>query len=298
MTLNLTDEKLQQQKLKTLFEWKRLYIEALIAALNPKGETLEIGFDLGFGAESIQKRHPKKHTIIESDPEIFDHAKQWANGRPNVAVLKGRWQDLLPNLGKFEAIFFNDYSHREQDLSLLNFLFPEDYRKKLAEAKKFISSFDDQIAELHLKFSNKDIEAFYQKMGKSNLKELPLFFKKLKENGNISNEQYETYMKKYKLQSGAGAAKSPEGQVQKQSANKPPAKSDMLICLEECLKNHMAVGSRFSCFLNTPSSLYEDAQFFDAIITDPNIDYKEDTVTLKMSDKPRDALIVRVEKTG
>jgi hypothetical protein len=268
-------------------EWKQKYTEALIDALKPSGNTLEIGFGKGFGAEAIQKHHPKALTIIEADQEVFEKAKKWGANRPNTTIIKGEWKEVLPKLNKFDAIFFNDYAHDEQEISIINFLFPEDARKSLEEAKKLIGMLEEQMVQSKSQFSDKEIEDFYKKVGQFYKYKLPFFFKRLKENGNITDSQYKNCVKKYQLDSQETGRKSPLSLTDK---------SEMLECLELCLKNHMVGKSRFSCFLNNQISKYEDSDFFDRIITNPDIDYKESSISIKLADKPRDALIMIVEK--
>ena len=215
-----------------------------------------------------RQHHPKTHTIIESNPQIIDEAKKWADQKQNISILEGRWETILSNLGTFDAIYFNDYPP-EQDIAIMNFLFPEDTLNTSTEAKKLLGFLEEQMSQLTMKFSDQDIEDFYEKVGKCNLKEMPNFFQKLRDNGNISDTQYEDSVKKYRL-----------SELQETCKDNPPdlpKKTDnlLLLCLEECLKKHMNKMGRFSTFLESQISKYEDSQFFDNIITNPDIDYKE-----------------------
>lgn len=279
-----------EDKLNILLEWKQLYAEALIDAIKPTGDVLQIGFCHGFAAECIQKHHPKTHIIIEANPEEVTKAISWINGRKNIKVIQGKWEDALATMGSFETIFFHDYPSPDHDVSIINFLFPEYTLKASNEAKKLLSFLEEQMSKLTAKFTDQDIEDFYQKIGKSNPNEMPAFFKKLKDNNNISDVQYEKYIKYFeKKQQGKLAKPNPE-EIIKKSDN-------MLEFLEECLKNHMIKGSRFSAFLVTQKSKYEDSQFFDNIITNTNIDFQENLIPIKMSDKTREALVILVEKS-
>jgi len=272
-----------------LLEWKKLYTEALIDALSPTGDVLEVGFDLGFAAMSIQKHRPKTHIIIESDPQVANEARKWANKNPNITIIQGPWKEVLNDLGTFDAIFFNHYPRVEQDIEITNFLFPKSTFQASREAQELLGLLEDQVAEITMKFSDSEIEDFYQKIGKFNLKELPEFFRKLKENGNISEEQYENAAKKYRFSELQEASAS--------SSSKLPEKSDdTLLFLEECLQSHMHRGARFSSFLSSQISKYQDSQFFDKIITNPDVEYKEPLVSIKISGTTREALIMLVEK--
>lgn len=275
---------------KILLEWKKLYTEALIDALSPAGDVLEIGFGTELAAELIQHRHPKTHTIIESNRQIFEGAKKWADQKQNINIIEGRWETILSNLGTFDAIFYNDYPS-EHDIAIMNFLFSEDSFKTSVEAKKLLDLLNEQMSQLTMKFSDQDIEDFFQKVGQFNLKEMPNFFQKLRVNGNISETQYEDSAKKFHL--------SEFQETRKNSQSDLPKKTDNLfLCLEECLKNHMNKSGRFSSFLISQASKYEDPQFFDSIITNPSIDYKESSVQINTSDKVRYGLIMIVEKSS
>lgn len=252
-----------------LSEWKKLYTEALIDALHPKGDVLEIGFGNGNAANRIQHHKPKTHTIFESNPKIVAEAKKWAAQKENVKII-----ETLPSKS-FDTIFF----HTENDMAILNFLFPEDSLKATAEAQKLLGSLEKQMNQVTMKFSDKDIEDFYHKIGQHNSSELPQFFKTLKKNGNITEKQYNDSVKKYHL-----------------NEPQPKQPDPLLLCLETCLKSHLNKKGRFSAFLSNPLSKYSDSQFFESIITNPDIDYKESASPIKTSDKPRDGLIMLVEK--
>lgn len=275
-----------EDNLKILLEWKKLYTESLVDALYPKGDVLEIGFGTGIAAKRIQYHHPKTHTIIESNPQIIEEAKKWASQNENIKIIEGRWETILPKQGTFDAIFFNDYLS-ENDIAIMNFLFPEDALKTSAEAKKLLGLLEEQMSHLTMKFSDQDIEDFYQNVGQFNPKEMPKFFQKLRGNGNISETQYKDSIKKL-------------NRLQETSKNNlpdlPKQTDNLLLCLEECLKNHMNKKGRFSSFLNNQISKYEDSKFFDSIITNPEIDYKESSVSINTSDKAREGIILLVEK--
>lgn len=275
-----------EDSLKILLEWKKLYTESLVDALYPKGDVLEIGFGAGIAAKRIQYHRPKMHTILESNPQIIEEAKKWAAQKENIRIIEGKWETILPTQGTFDAIFFNDYPS-EDDIAIMNFLFPEDTLKTSTEAKKLLSLLEEQMSHLTMKFSDQDIEDFYQNMGQFNSKEMPKFFQKLRDNGNISEMQYNDSIKKYNRHQETSKNSQPD---------LPKQTDSLLVCLEECLKNHMNKNGRFSSFLNNQISKYEDSKFFDNIITNPEIDYKESSVQINTSDKARDGIIMLVEK--
>ena len=69
---------------------------------------LEIGFGCGYSAEHIQRCTPRSHTIIECAPSVLERLRPWAATRPSVTVIEGTWQAMLPALGVFDCIFFDD----------------------------------------------------------------------------------------------------------------------------------------------------------------------------------------------
>lgn len=279
-----------EEKLKILTEWKKLYSEALINALHPSGDILQIGFGTDFIADQLQKNNPKSHTIIESNPEEAEAAQKWAHNKKNVHIIKGNWNKSLSKLGTFDAIFFNEYP-LEYEIAIMNFLFPEDTFKTSKEVKKLIHSVEEQLSQMSLQFTDKDIEEFYQEIGKHHMSEMHDFFEKLRENGNITEAQYNHAAKKYHF-----------SEIEKQEKNKTQetpeeqAANNMLSFLGECLKKHMNNNAAFVTFLDSQTSKYENSQYYSNIISNPHIDYKESKVQIKTSDHPREGLIAVIKK--
>jgi hypothetical protein len=100
---------LSDQKEQVIMEWERPYMEACIDLLKPKGDVLEIGFGCGYSANHIQNYGPKSHTIIECNDIIFKKLEKWAKDKPNVKIVKGRWQSVIHQLGLFDEIFIDDF---------------------------------------------------------------------------------------------------------------------------------------------------------------------------------------------
>ncbi|CAN0528409.1 unnamed protein product, partial [Scytosiphon promiscuus] len=74
-----------------------------------ESNVLEIGFGCGDSADRIQEFSPRSHTVVEPDPIVLDRMKGWAEGRPGVRVVEGFWQTALPALGRYDAVFFDDF---------------------------------------------------------------------------------------------------------------------------------------------------------------------------------------------
>lgn len=271
----------KDKKYKAFMDWKKSYIELLIDELKPFGDTLEIGFGLGISAERLQKYEVKSHTIIEVNPQIAEKAKIWSTKHNNVRIIQDSWQNALPNLGIFDAIFFNAYPIESgEELS------SEDASGISNSINTLLVDLKNQMSQINIKFTDKEIDEFYNKIGQFNLNVLPEFLNGLKNRGNISPQQYENSIKKYKL----------ENKSINQSSELKEAEP-MLTFLEACINNHMKIGSRFTSFLLNSKSKFEDTVFFDRIITTPELEYTENLVPIKsFEDKPREALLFIVKK--
>lgn len=81
------------------------------------GDILNVGFGLGLIDEQIQQHNPTSHTIIEAHPDVYAHMLQlgW-DKRPGVRILFGRWQEVLPQLGTYDGIFFDTYGEYDQEI--------------------------------------------------------------------------------------------------------------------------------------------------------------------------------------
>jgi guanidinoacetate N-methyltransferase len=97
---------------QVMMEWEKPYMKALVERLSPSGDVLEIGFGLGYSASYISEYPITSYTVIESDPEVAKRALDWASNQTfPVRVVEGPWQETLKYLGKFDAIFFDDFAH-------------------------------------------------------------------------------------------------------------------------------------------------------------------------------------------
>ncbi|PIS03443.1 MAG: hypothetical protein COT85_00225 [Chlamydiae bacterium CG10_big_fil_rev_8_21_14_0_10_42_34] len=108
-----------------------------------------------------------------------------------------------------------------------------------------------------MKYSESDVDVFCKTVTEKEA--LSRFLSELEQNGQIDLALKEKMIKKYHL-----------------SHEKPPAakrSGQMLDFLKHCIDSHMRKKSRFSCFLK---SELDDPQFFDEIIVNPFLDYRED----------------------
>lgn len=264
-----------EDKNAILSEWISGYNEAIIDVLQPKGDFLQIGFSSNLNQDQLKKFLLKKFVIIEPDPSLILQARLWAKSVPNVEIIKGSWETALPNLGAFDTIYYNDALAPEQQLQFVNFLFPQDTLVFNQEAKKLLDLITEEMSECKKQFTNEEIEDFYQKKGKRLSNEFPDFLKKLRENGNITQAQYDMYIKK-KLEP------------------VPPKSDPMLQCLKECLKKHLKKGGQFTAFLYDQKSKFTDTPFFEEIIDNIDLDYTETTRVVKTTQKDLETLVIKV----
>ncbi|KAG2430741.1 hypothetical protein HYH02_013580 [Chlamydomonas schloesseri] len=84
------------------------------------GHVVNVGFGLGIVDTAIQSHRPDRHTIIEAHPDVLEHMARtgWAD-KPNVRILRGRWQDVLPELlaeAPYDGIFFDTYGEYYEEM--------------------------------------------------------------------------------------------------------------------------------------------------------------------------------------
>ena len=112
---------LQDNGNQIMMEWEKPYMEACIDKLNPYGRVLEMGFGLGYSANRIQTyENVKEHVIIECSPVVWKKMEPFLEKYPKAKLEKGRWQDILAELGKFDCIFFDDTADQVTERLNLN----------------------------------------------------------------------------------------------------------------------------------------------------------------------------------
>jgi hypothetical protein len=93
-------------------EWEKPYMVECINKLNPTGNVLEIGFGMGYSATAIINSGTiTSYTVVECCPTVWDKVEEFSDKHPNIPInlVKGRWEDVLITLGKYDSIFFDDY---------------------------------------------------------------------------------------------------------------------------------------------------------------------------------------------
>lgn len=274
----------KENKKQLLNEWKKAYAKGLIEALAPSGDFLQIGFSRDT-ADYFQNFKVNSHTIIASTPEAIQEGIEWASKDPSRKIIQGSWIKELPKLGKFNTILFNEYTELDESQTL-NYILSDEIIAGVAQTKELLQELGKEMAQVSAKYSNEELESFYQKIGQHKKDKVNHFFRNLMVNGNITKEQYNDFIRKHNLEF---VEPIQEGLI----LDKPAA---MIQCLQECLNSHMEVGSRFAAFSNDIVSKYDDAHFFDQIITNYEVDFKEKLIPLNLQGKNFEALVLLVEK--
>lgn len=279
------DVLLKDGKFQVMMEWEKPYMIACIDALQPFGDVLEIGFGLGYSADQIQSYRPKSHTIIEYHPVVASHARKWAECHPNVTIIEDTWQNALPGLGLFDCIFFDDYPlqseqemqkmHEESSHSQLLLRKGEQLLKDVEETLPFLSE---------IKYSDADLKGLMEEIPlvqKNQIHQFTRFLKELFEREQISESQFQKILTDF-VQKKKLSEEETETFMRKAEKKSPMAEPSerLFTFLNQCLASHMRKEARFSCFLSSAGSKYQDEKFINEIITNPNLDYHEEEIAI------------------
>ncbi len=303
---------LKEGKFQVMMEWERPYMEACIDALQPFGDILEIGFGCGYSARRIQSYHPKSHTIIEYDPMVADRARQFSKEYPSVNIIEDTWQHALDSLGVFDAIFFDDYPLETGEQTQKMKEATDNSHEVLEKGKKVIAEVQAFIApHLQQSYHDEDLIEFLELATSMEMMQpvyLLSFLEEFKRKNQITTNQQEMAVKAA-LSKGLISISDLASFVPKDSA--PPQSlfdfrqnGDRLFeFLSYALKKHMRKGSRFSCFLEDPTSKFEDKKFLEHIIVNPYLEYVEKWINVEVPKscqyyKGETALVMTITKMG
>lgn len=260
-------QKIDQEKEKMKAQ-EQAYAHALNDELHLRGDILEIGFGLGYVAQKLQSIPLKSLTLIEKNPEVIQKAKTWISQQKNVTFIEKSWEEALPTLQVFDSVFFNDFFYQERDKTK-NFNLQQKSKTDFQD-KELLDTLKNQYSLIDKKFSDQEIDEFYQKIGKFNLQALPAFFEGLKEKKCISDLQYNQMIKKYAQDKQA---------LPKQIEEK--FLSPLLSFLEKSINKNMRKGSRIFSISEDLTSKYEDREFFEKVIENPQLKYKEQIISFQ-----------------
>lgn len=247
--------------LQVMMEWERPYMEACIAALKPTGRVLEVGFGLGYSADAIQSYKPKSHSIIECDPIVLKRAEAWADGKKGVKLVEGTWQDRLADLGKFDQVFFDDYTpYSEEEVDAV--------QQTIDAQKQAADKADDMHKQLRVEldrfkgvtFSDADLQDFLgylQEHQDVDSQQVQRFVDQLVEQGNITAGQKARFLREYTVDSALAAADAAleeapsERERLAQFQAQPLRQGDRLLgFFEICLESHMEKGARITAYFD------------------------------------------------
>ncbi|CAI5995163.1 unnamed protein product [Closterium sp. NIES-64] len=107
-----------------MMKWEGALMQAHAQAICQQGgDILNIGFGMGIIDTAIAARIGqseggiRSHTIVEAHPDVIARMKgEGWHEREGVRVVEGRWQDVLPQLGQYDGIFFDTYGEYYDDL--------------------------------------------------------------------------------------------------------------------------------------------------------------------------------------
>jgi guanidinoacetate N-methyltransferase len=107
-----TDDAMRIGAWPVMYAWERPLMELFARELcGPAADLLEIGFGMGVFAEAAAARGAKSHTIIEPHPALVPEARAFCRRQGRHArVVAGYWQEVLGELGRYDAIFYDSYS--------------------------------------------------------------------------------------------------------------------------------------------------------------------------------------------
>jgi len=263
-------------------EWKKQYLKALIEALNPQGDVLQVGFHSHECIQEIQSFELKSHTLIENDPKVLVEARKWA---PTVKIIEKSWKNALSELGIFHTLLFHCLSsdQKENKKAKSNVSFHQSNSSSslhgigslaFSQAKETINMVENMFPSLHsIQYSDADIDAFLQMSDPALTDQLFLFLNQLKKSGQISEEQWERAVRQHKK-----TDEIPE--------------DPLVLFLQHCLQSHMSKGSIASWLSASPTSKHDCPLFFEHIVTHPDVDYQEKMIPLE----GREVLVMTVQK--
>ena len=294
---------LKDGKFQVMMEWERPYMEACVEALNPTGSVLEIGFGCGYSARKFQTYPIDSHTIIEYHPTVIAQAKKWAENHPNVTLVHDTWQNALEKLGTFDTIFFDDYPlENEKEIAAIK----KDQTRAipiLTKGKKLLSSVNTQFTELQTQaYSDQDLDYFFTKMSKNRLVDpahFLKFFTDLQERKQITSEQYTQILDRLLKEELISA--EAQSAFQEEPCPFRSSHDRFFTFLKSCLDHHTHKGSKISCFLEDPTSKYNDPKFTKTIIENPHLHYQEKRIPITPSPhcsyyKATEALVITITR--
>ncbi|MBS0620234.1 MAG: class I SAM-dependent methyltransferase [Verrucomicrobia bacterium] len=269
---------------QVMMEWEKPYMIACIDALKPSGDVLEVGFGLGYSATHIQSYHPKSHTIIEYHPVVAARAREWAKSYPNVTIVESTWQEALASLGEFDAIFFDDYPLESEAVFEKRRADSLQSEGIVKQGQALVKSVEETFPHMkEIRYSDADLSELAAQVipqGKAVVFQCAQFLHELASRGQITPSQAERLLSQF-LE--AGLLTQEEAKPASKMACPPQANDRLYQFLRACLQSHLRKEGRFSCFLSSATSKFEDDYFMKEIIENPSLDFHEEEISIEVS---------------
>ena len=104
------------QELQVMMSWEDNIMKASADYICENGgDILEIGFGMGISADYIQANNINSHTIVENHPQIIERLKTWAQGKSNVIIIEGDWNDVKDSLSTYDGLFYDTFGDENID---------------------------------------------------------------------------------------------------------------------------------------------------------------------------------------
>lgn len=237
-------------------------LDAFIHASPLTGDVLQLGVGRRSVSEAIRTHTPTPHTLIPLDEE---------------------WQETLSKQKLFDTILFiPPYHHFEEgDVT--------DELSLVTDGRKMIQEIENQFTCLKkIVYTDTDIDHFFNFLERDTLvdpKHFLHFFAELEGKGNITPGQREAIL--LRLETEGLVSKELLETYDTQEAA-PTARENwatrenalFFSALKECLAHHMKKGAVFRGYLYNVHSKLEDNTFFDEIVNNPFLEYKEERMPL------------------
>jgi hypothetical protein len=261
--------------------WQVAILENVLETSKSLGNTLQIGYGSALPLEVIGLLDFTHYTIITENQNIPLTIEK----RSSVTLSKESWQEMLDKCDLFDTIIFNGLNFEKTTI------LQEEKGKGLLlmkEASRVLSSVNESLPHLTtIQYAIEDLTSFFDEVKSSGCETLSRFANELKSNRQISDESYKLLQKKYALIDSA-ASTIARREIDPISA-----------CLFSSLTGPLKQGGRFIAICPDCISKFEDPLFFEKVITDPNYNFSESTLSYQNGSDPScEVLVYVVEKVG
>jgi guanidinoacetate N-methyltransferase len=116
--ISVSDDTLLIEQQQVMQAWERPMMTRMAQGICTAGcSVLEIGFGMGISAQEIQAMRPRKHVIVESNPEIAELARNWSAGmEANIEIQESRWENVDFAGEVFDGVLFDAYPSDEEEV--------------------------------------------------------------------------------------------------------------------------------------------------------------------------------------